>query len=256
MESWTTSPLFPLTAAAVGALTTFALLAVDSTPESAIALGLGVFAALMAIRNWWTAEEERPMLAEELLGMHDGADALREDAADLRGLLTELAGVVEQGMAAREATPALSWRDVEMMLEDRIAILESRLAEASDGSDPAAQSALAADLSARAQSAEERAQKFAKALSIAVREMKRLTERVDALEAKAGGKASPEAPAAAEPPSASTRPNEAPVNKTRDETLFALASEMIGNRASRVSRTVHHFSRIRVERPNIGSLHP
>ncbi|MEM9724514.1 MAG: EAL domain-containing protein [Pseudomonadota bacterium] len=93
---------FPIVAGTLGVIVAMAASAVFAIGPSA-ALGVGVFAAAMALRNWSVAETDRPLLAEELGGIHDRLDTLQDDAEELRELLTDLAAIVEEAAAREQA---------------------------------------------------------------------------------------------------------------------------------------------------------
>lgn len=101
MQRLTEFAAFPVIAGVLGAATAGLATAMDVAPPVSVAIGLAVFAAAIAFRNWSVAETDRPLLADELNGMHDRVDAMQDDAADLRELLTDLAAIVEEA-AARE----------------------------------------------------------------------------------------------------------------------------------------------------------
>lgn len=116
MLRWTEIAALPLIA---GALSAAAALLVNALGVDAVvagALGLAAFAAAMAVRAYAQSETDRPLLAEELGGVHDRIEALEEDAADLRELLTDLAAIVEES-ALREQTTIRA-------LSERLALLE------------------------------------------------------------------------------------------------------------------------------------
>ena len=101
MQRFSEFAAFPLVAGALGAASAFLAASIGAAPETAVAIGVAMFAAAVALRNWSVAEADRPLLAEELTGLHERLDAMQEDAADLRELLTDLAAIVEEA-AARE----------------------------------------------------------------------------------------------------------------------------------------------------------
>ena len=113
---------FPLIAGALGAGVAFMSKAMGAGAPEAIAIGAALFAGAVALRNYLEAQTDRPLLAEELTGLHDRVEVLQDDAADLRDLLTDLASIVEEA-AARE-------RDSRRMIEKRLEALEAEAASA------------------------------------------------------------------------------------------------------------------------------
>lgn len=191
MERWTTSPLYPLTATALGVLATLALLAAKVAASAALAVGLALFAAALSLRNWWVAEEERPLLAEELLGIHDDSDAMRHEADELRERLSDLGRQVERAAARSSDARAAEAIELYGALSRRISDLERRQprAEPGDAGERLEPPPLSPEMRDRVDQAEARAQKLAQALSLAVREMRRQSRRLDVLEARARGQA-------------------------------------------------------------------
>lgn len=118
------SYLFPTAAIACAGMVGAAANAFGADSPLAVALALSAFAALLAMRSWWIGEEERPLLAEELLGVHDSIDALRAEAGDLRDLLGEMADIVE---AEIESDPSIERREVGVGAAAALASLERRL---------------------------------------------------------------------------------------------------------------------------------
>ncbi|MEL6980388.1 MAG: EAL domain-containing protein [Pseudomonadota bacterium] len=99
---------FPIVTLLLGVAAAAALTALGVAAPVAASAGLALAAMTIALRNWTLASGDRPLLAEELTGLHERADALHADADDLRELLTELAGIVEDAaLREQEATRAL-----------------------------------------------------------------------------------------------------------------------------------------------------
>ena len=97
---------FPLIAALAG-IGLGALLGTKLGALAAVvAMTFAVFAALLAVRNWQTVEEERPLLAEELIGLHETVETLEASLSETRGALNELAALVEAGGFPVKATEA------------------------------------------------------------------------------------------------------------------------------------------------------
>ena len=227
MERLLTSRLFPVLATSLGgAAGAGAVIGYGGDVIAATALGIALAAAIMTLRNWLVSEEERPLLAEELLGMHEHADALRAETREMRRMLTELTSIVEEILADNESETALATdRATASLMAARLDQTERRLLAAEEslnklgGGGPNAprvlsQEAVAAltedsDLATLAQQAtaarrlvnevserldehDQRAGKLAQALSIAVREARNNAERLQELErlareAKNGG---------------------------------------------------------------------
>lgn len=126
MDRFSTSATFPVLAglmAGAGALVAAAALLGGFWASAIVAatFGLAVFAVALSLRNWRLGETERPLLAEELTGLHDRLDIMQSDAEDMRELLTELAVIVEEtaagDVAALEARPAPPAADRAAQLE-------------------------------------------------------------------------------------------------------------------------------------------
>lgn len=100
MGRYVANALFPALAVLLGvAAAAFAVWrGVDAA--SAAAVGVALFAALLSVRNWRLGELERPLLADELLGVHDSVDTLREDMRDVQERMHALAEVLEEAVAA------------------------------------------------------------------------------------------------------------------------------------------------------------
>lgn len=151
MQRLTEYAAFPAIAGALGAGA--GVLAARSAgvdaPEAA-ALGLGVFAAALSLRNWGLGRIERPLLAEELTGVHERLESLQADAVDLRELLTDLAGIVEE-VSTREQEALRS-------LAARVRALETEAGEA-EATDDAPRRALP-DLSSAMAPIERRLEQF------------------------------------------------------------------------------------------------
>ncbi len=94
------SGLYPAIAALVGVVVSAVAVWRGVEAASAVAVGLAVFAALLSVRNWRVVETERPLLADELMGLHDAVDALRDDAVVSREKMKDLAEVLEEAVAA------------------------------------------------------------------------------------------------------------------------------------------------------------
>ena len=185
MTRWTSHTLFPLTALAFAAIAAVCMAALGLSSESAAALGLGLFAAVLALRNWWLSEEDRPLLAEELLGVHDAIDDLHGDVDALRGLIDELTELVERSVASRAAGPnALgappSWSEVHALIEERLQAFEPALED-----DHSPVRATIAALDAKLDAQEDAARKLREALSVALTETKRANARIAFLETAA-----------------------------------------------------------------------
>ena len=220
MERLLTSRLFPVLATSIGmAAGAGAAFGYDGDMIGSAALGVGLVAAIMTLRNWLVSEEERPLLAEELLGMHEQADALRAETREIRRMLTELTSIVEEILADSESESAIATdRATASLMAARLDQTERRLAAAEtalnklgaggpDAPRVLSEEALAAladdsDLAALAQQAttarrlvsevserldehDQRAGKLAQALAIAVREARNNAERLQQLEQQA-----------------------------------------------------------------------
>lgn len=199
MTGWTSHALFPLTALAFAALSAFGFLALGLTIAPSLALALGVFASVLGLRNWWLGEEDRPLLAEELLELHEAMAAMERDAAEMREAMEKLARAVER-IASPEAADARS----------QIAALEARVSEAEAAAlraleapartpppgpeGEAAEAALRAlaGLEKRLADHEARGRKIASAVTLALSETKRLSAE---LASGGGGGSSLDAPA-------------------------------------------------------------
>ena len=215
MGSLLTSRFFPviatLVALAIGGGVWFGT---EGLSES-VAIGLAAFGAILAIRNWAVAEEDRPLLADELIGLHETVDALRADAAEMRAMMSELTSIVEDAMidaadpkadadAGRRYDPKLESRGpaapprsvdpaIYDAIDNRIAALEATLADrrrvdrrdAVDDADADAD-AVAARIDAiedRLASHDARAGMLAKAMRLTVDDARRNGVRLSALEA-------------------------------------------------------------------------
>ncbi|MBX2855539.1 MAG: EAL domain-containing protein [Rhodobacteraceae bacterium] len=220
MERLLTSRLFPVLATSIGAAAgAGAAIGYDGDVIGAAALGIALAAAIMTLRNWLVSEEERPLLAEELLGMHEQADALRGETREMRRMLSELTSIVEEILADNESETAIATdRATASLMAARLdqterrllaaetslnklggggpqeprALSEEALAALAEDSDLAtlAQQAttarrLVTEVSDRLDEHDQRAGKLAQALAIAVREARNNAERLQQLERQA-----------------------------------------------------------------------
>lgn len=251
-----TSRYFPALAACFAVAIGVAVWGGPASLTESVAVGLAGFAAVMAMRNWAVAEEERPLLAEELLGVHEHVDALSQDASEMREMLSEVTAILEDLVLDAEAAqqpgadqPAEAPATVAAIaaIERRLAALEDAAAEtdkpaptqppaaaALDAPAPGVAAAIARleTLEERLAAHDARAGMMAKALALAVAETRKHDARLDAL---AG--AAPAAPAAALETS-ETRADPPPAAPQTDpeETLSPLeraAAAMMGKSASR-----------------------
>lgn len=256
MERWATSPTFPLSLAALGSLIVLALIALRAPVDSAVALGLGAYAAGLALRNWWVTEDERPLLAEELQGMHDTLDALRAEADELRQMANDLASILEETVEQDQAARGLEIDEMNGVFTARLTELETRIAAlsaaaaAAPATDAPDAEAAAAQMKAQAQAQakaevdavkaemEARISKLAQALSLAVEQMRRQEARIVAAETTA-------APAPAAEPSRSE--STAPTPSAAD----AAAADPSPSTAAERSAPTHTL----VERPATAPRH-
>ncbi len=105
MERWSSSLIYPLTACALGVAAAFAFAAVSAPIWACFAIGLSTAVGALALRNWWIGEEERPLLAEELTGLHDAIDALRAESQELRDLMSEAVEMAEYRISEDAGAP-------------------------------------------------------------------------------------------------------------------------------------------------------
>ncbi|MEL6316954.1 MAG: EAL domain-containing protein [Pseudomonadota bacterium] len=200
MTRATSHALFPVTTLAFAALTGVSFTMIGVEPVGAVALALALFAAILAIRNWWIGEEERPLLAEELLEIHEAVSAAERDRAELRESLQDLARIVERHVAARAAgapeAPAQEGQAaLDEMVERRLAALETATTRAAVAAAPEADAAEALRvIETRLAASEERARRLANAVTLALSETKRLGARLDAGDAGPPIALEPEAP--------------------------------------------------------------
>ncbi|MCI4660935.1 MAG: EAL domain-containing protein [Neomegalonema sp.] len=190
-----TSNSFPLMAAATGAVLGLVALLLAGSGGIALAVGAGLFAALLSIRNWWVSEDERPLLAEELLGVHDSIDLLRSDANDLRKTLETGKSGFSAPAPAQVETAAISnlterLSELEKALDARAATLEGKidaLGQAAENAAeaPAAASPVAATEQAVSPEISDELAQINEQLQMDLKARVELDERVEAVEAKA-----------------------------------------------------------------------
>lgn len=106
MERWSSSLIYPVTAFALGVVAAFAFAAVAAPIWASFAIGLSTAVGALALRNWWLGEEERPLLAEELMGLHDAVDMLRAENQELRDLMSEAVEIAEYRISEDAGAPA------------------------------------------------------------------------------------------------------------------------------------------------------
>lgn len=253
-----TSRFFPGLAACFAVAIGVAVWGGPASLTESVAVGLAGFAAVMATRNWAVAEEERPLLAEELLGVHEHVDALSQDASEMREMLSEVTAILEDLVLDAEAAqepasdqPAEAPATVAAIaaMERRLAALEDAAAETDKPAPTQPPAAAAIDAPApgvaaamtRLETLEERlaahdarAGMMAKALALAVAETRKHDARLDALTGAAPAASAAEAALDAE--ETPTDPPPAQPKTDPEETLSPLeraAAAMMGKSASR-----------------------
>ena len=204
MTRLTSHALFPLTALAFAGLAAFAFIALGGAATPSLALAFGVFASAMSMRNWWQGEEERPLLAEELIGLHEAVAAIERDGAELRRALARLAETVETHVAGGSVSGPVSGSGARPRLSEVHAVIDARLAEfelaqsrrarAEQTAGPRLEGATRQAIEtfeARLAAHEERGRRLSSALALALSETKRLRERLDADDGAAEALAEP-----------------------------------------------------------------
>ncbi|MEM9094073.1 MAG: EAL domain-containing protein [Pseudomonadota bacterium] len=219
MSGMFSSRRFPLLAAAIGVVLGGLLGSIFGGVATMIALGVAVFAALMSLRNWQTIEDERPLLAEELIGLHETAETLEASLAETRQAVNELAELVDaavaKGVAPTSLTADASDEPAALIeplgdVASRLATLETTIGEGVGGASDLTKlterfddislrldtlqegqsldRAAAADLEARMvemasrlSDFQEKANKLARAVSLAVGETRRNSEQLSSM---------------------------------------------------------------------------
>ncbi|MCI4665295.1 MAG: hypothetical protein MRY74_11295 [Neomegalonema sp.] len=126
--------IYPLTACVVGVVAAFAFAAVEAPIWASFTIGLSTTVGALALRNWWIGEEERPLLAEELLGLHEAIDALRSDAQELRDMMNDAVELADYRISEETGAPGadstlFAGGPVDPAMAERAARHEAQLAE-------------------------------------------------------------------------------------------------------------------------------